>query len=76
MCAERTALFNAVSNGFKEFTAIAIYSKNGGFPCGNCLQVISEFAPDIEIIIANDSDYKIYKFSDLLPHPFVFKKRC
>jgi cytidine deaminase len=73
MCAERVAVFSSVSNGFKDFTAIAIYSKNGGFPCGNCLQVLSEFASNIEVIIASDLDYKIYKLTDFLPHPFKLK---
>lgn len=74
ICAERVAISNAVSNGFKNFKAIAIYSKDGGMPCGICLQVISEFSPDIEVIIANSlNDYKIYKFSELLPHTFKLK---
>lgn len=73
MCAERIAIFNAVSNGFKKFTAIAVYSNIGGLPCGNCLQVLLEFAPNIEVIVASDLDYKMYKFADLLPHPFKLK---
>lgn len=74
VCAERVAIFNAVSEGYKNFEAIAVYSKTGGLPCANCLQVISEFSKDLNIIVANDLDYKIYKFSELLPHPFIFKK--
>lgn len=75
ICAERTAILKAVSEGFREFKALAIFTKDGGFPCGNCLQVISEFSPNIKIIIAKSADeYKIYKLSDFLPKPFVLKK--
>lgn len=75
ICAERTAILKAVSEGFKEFKALAIFTKDVGFPCGNCLQVISEFSPSIKIIIAKSVDeYKIYKLSDFLPKPFVLKK--
>lgn len=74
VCAERVAVFNAVSNGNKDFIAIAIYTKDGGFPCGSCLQVITEFSPNIEVIIASDlNTYKVYKCSELLPNPFILK---
>lgn len=74
VCAERIAVFNAVSNGNKDFVAIAIYTKDGGFSCGSCLQVLAEFSPDLEFIIASDlNKYKIYKFSELLPNPFILK---
>lgn len=52
-CAERSAVFSAVSQGNKVFRAIAIVTKDGGMPCGACRQVLNEFNPDIEIIIAN-----------------------
>lgn len=71
-CAERTAIFKAVSEGEKEFTAIAIVSKTMDltFPCGICRQVISEFADEMDIILAKDLDYKVFKLSELLPHMF------
>lgn len=76
ICAERTAVFKAVSEGFKEFKALAIFTKDGGFPCGNCLQVMAEFSLDIKIIIAKSTDeYKIYELSDFLPKPFVLGKK-
>jgi cytidine deaminase len=72
VCAERIAIFNAVSNGNKDLKAIAIYTKDGGFPCGACLQVLAEFSPNIDVIIAKGlDDYKLYKFSDFLPNPFI-----
>src|SRR4029079_3524178 len=43
LCAERTAVFKAVSEGEREFVAIAVSSKGGGTPCGSCRQVLSEF---------------------------------
>lgn len=71
-CAERTAIFKAVSEGEKEFTAIAIVSKTMDltFPCGICRQVISEFADEMDIILAKDLDYKVFKLTELLPHMF------
>ncbi|MBP9988404.1 MAG: cytidine deaminase [Ruminococcus sp.] len=76
-CAERTAFFNAVSNGEKEFEAIAIVGgKNGKiddfcFPCGICRQVMSEFCDkDFKIILSNTKEIKEYKLSELLPESF------
>lgn len=46
ICAERTAIFKAVSYGRKDFDKIFIATKDGGFPCGACLQVMAEFCPD------------------------------
>jgi cytidine deaminase len=53
MCAERVAVFKAVSEGEKDFEAIAVVTANSGSPCGSCRQVLSEFGLDIVIIIAN-----------------------
>jgi len=53
MCAERTAIFKAVSEGEREFEAIAIVTENGASPCGSCRQVMMEFAPDMAVIIAD-----------------------
>ena len=55
ICAERVAVFKAISDGIKEFSMIAIYTESDRivYPCGACLQVLAEFAPDIELILTN-----------------------
>jgi len=53
ICAERVAIFKAVSEGERKFTAIAVASNNGGTPCGACRQVLSEFGQDIKVLIVN-----------------------
>ena len=72
ICAERTAIFKAVSEGSREIKAIAIVGDAGfTYPCGVCRQVIREFGKDAEIIIAKSQDeYKEYTLEDLLPHSF------
>ena len=80
-CAERTAFFKAVSEGEKDFVAIAI---SGGFkdmeadsyayPCGVCRQVISEFAEsgDISVIVASDEEnYKLFTLDEIFPFAFM-----
>ena len=72
MCAERVAVFKAVSEGEKKFTAIAVASSNGGTPCGACRQVLSEFGLDTQVLILN-GDGKIEQEStvgELLPGAF------
>lgn len=73
-CAERTAVFKAVSEGKRDFAAIAITSsgKDLTFPCGICRQVLSEFAPEIKVIL-EDEKGKLHTFmlSELLPHSFT-----
>lgn len=79
ICAERTAIFKAVSEGQKEFTAIAICGGKKGqtstsfaSPCGVCRQVIREFCEDdFTIILVNTpEDYKVYTLGELLPESF------
>jgi cytidine deaminase len=53
ICAERVAVFKAVSEGEKKFTAIAVATSNAGTPCGACRQVLSEFGGDIQVLIVN-----------------------
>lgn len=53
MCAERVAVFNAVTNGERDFIAIAVATNNGGTPCGSCRQVLSEFGLDIIILVTD-----------------------
>lgn len=72
-CAERTAVFKAVSEGSQNFKAIAIVSSGGGetFPCGICRQVLSEFSPDITVILEDKNGaVHSYTISELLPHSF------
>ena len=70
-CAARTAVFKAVSEGETEFEAIAVVTKNGGSPCGACRQVLSEFAPDLVVYIADkDNHIKTTSIKKLLPDAF------
>lgn len=72
-CAERTAIFKAVSEGDREFVAIAIVGdpKTYTYPCGVCRQVIREFGKNIKIIVAkSEDDYKEYDLEELFPHSF------
>ena len=70
-CAERTALFKAVSEGEREFTAIAIAAdKSLPWPCGICRQALSEFAPDLRVIVACGDERDSLPLNVLLPHDF------
>ena len=72
MCAERVALFKAVSEGEREFDAISVVTNNGGSPCGSCRQVLAEFGLDIVVLIA-DGDGNLTEetsIRDLLPGAF------
>ena len=72
-CAERVAIFKAVSDGKTNFKKIAIVSDGEKYiyPCGVCRQVLSEFCDDIEIILAlNNGEYTTTKLKDLLPNSF------
>lgn len=73
ICAERTAIFNAVSAGEREFDAIAVATRNGGTPCGSCRQVMSEFGLDIEVILVDESGSLLQQETvrDLLPGAFL-----
>lgn len=74
-CAERIALYDAVIKGDTRFTALAVYSDGAHlpFPCGTCLQALSEFCPDqeMDVIVTCDDDMRIYKLKELLPNPFI-----
>jgi cytidine deaminase len=72
MCAERVAIFKAVSQGEKSFKAIAVVTRNGGTPCGACRQVMAEFGLDTIVIIANLEGTLLaeYTVADLLPNSF------
>ena len=73
-CAERTAIFKAVSEGEKRYKAIAIVSSSKAFtyPCGICRQVMGEFMPNGHIILANaQGEVKVFEFKELLPGHFT-----
>ncbi len=75
MCAERVAIFKAVSDGESEFDAIAVVTNNGGSPCGGCRQVMAEFGLDTIVLIAN-GEGKLQKemtVAELLPEAFTPK---
>lgn len=72
-CAERTAVFKAVSEGRRKFGRIAIYANSAEYcmPCGTCRQVLNEFAPDIEVLsVRGDGRYVSYSLRELLPRGF------
>jgi cytidine deaminase len=72
ICAERNAVFQAVTHGHHTFQAIAVATDNGGSPCGSCRQVLSEFGSDIEVYML-DSDGKVVletTVRELLPEAF------
>jgi cytidine deaminase len=73
VCAERAALFNAISNGDKKFSkiAIAMSSISFKFPCGLCRQALVEFNPDLEILLVNkNKKLKKIILKELLPKFF------
>ncbi len=75
-CAERSALFAAVSAGARSFRRIVVTA--GGrapYPCGSCRQALAEFAPELEVIVVTDDGARHeFTLDRLLPHPFRFTK--
>ena len=72
MCAERVAMFKAVSEGEMDFEVITVVTDNGGSPCGGCRQVMAEFGLDTLVLLA-DGDGRIVKemtVGELLPDSF------
>lgn len=84
ICAERVAIYNAISDGKRDFVAIAITGDNKdnnipldySMPCGVCRQTLSEFVDkDFKIVVArSQNDYKDFTFEQLFPMSFKFKK--
>ncbi len=74
-CAERTAIFTAVTHGETKFQAIAVVTENGGTPCGSCRQVLAEFGADILVIVADEQENIVMEkpLSELLPGAFTPK---
>ena len=73
MCAERVAIFKAVSEGQRQFQAIAVVTENGGSPCGSCRQVMAEFGLDTIVLIADAAGDLLQETSvaELLPGAFL-----
>ena len=77
ICAERTAVFKAFSEGERKFKAIAIASDAPEFcpPCGSCRQVLLDLCGDIDVVMINHkNELKVMKLSQLLPFPFGDKE--
>lgn len=74
ICAERTAILKAVSEGHRDdWAAIAIAGRGGDYcwPCGSCRQMLYEFAPDLRVMAARgDGDFQTVSLAELLPHGF------
>ncbi|NWF65581.1 MAG: cytidine deaminase [Chloroflexi bacterium] len=75
MCAERVAIFKAVSEGETEFEVIAVVTNNGGSPCGGCRQVMAEFGLDTLVLLGNGNGELTRETTvqDLLPEAFTSK---
>jgi cytidine deaminase len=72
VCAERVAVYKAVSAGQREIRAVLVYADTPEPtpPCGACLQVIGEFSGNPEIVLSNGRSSKTYRLRQLLPHGF------
>lgn len=73
ICAERSAIFSAVSAGERDFEAIAVATRNGGTPCGSCRQVLSEFGLDIVVLLTDENENLLQEKTvrELLPGAFL-----
>jgi cytidine deaminase len=73
MCAERIAIFKAVSEGERDFEVITVVTDNGGSPCGGCRQVMSEFGLDTVVLLADGSGHIVKETTvrELLPEAFT-----
>jgi len=75
-CAERVALFNALTSGKKNFIAVAVVARapGGPMPCGACRQLLAEYAPGAEVWVADSralKSVKMFRVRDLLPAAFL-----
>jgi cytidine deaminase len=72
ICAERTALVKAISEGRRDFAVIVVANRSGGYPCGTCRQMLYEFSPNMQVIVSNLQGEVVNQCSltDLLPHGF------
>lgn len=76
MCAERVAIFKAVSEGERDFEVISVVTDNGGSPCGGCRQVLAEFGLDTVVLLANGTGTLVKETTvrELLPEAFTPEK--
>ncbi len=73
LCAERVAIFKAVSEGARGFTRVAVVADTDTLtpPCGACRQILWEFCGDVEIVLANlKGNTETHRLGELFPHPF------
>ena len=75
-CAERIALFNALTSGVRNFVAVAVVARidNGAMPCGACRQLLAEYAPEAKVYVADSKNLKkisVFTVKELLPSAFV-----
>jgi cytidine deaminase len=72
MCAERVAIYHALTQGARHFDAVAVSGPDGvrTMPCGACRQVLHEFGPAMQVIFADDGTLRVLPLSDLLPEAF------
>lgn len=75
ICAERVAVFKAISEGERDFLTIAVVTANGGSPCGSCRQVLAEFNTNMEVLMADEDGNLVARMTvaDLLPSAFTPK---
>jgi cytidine deaminase len=74
ICAERTAVVKAISEGYREFEAMAVSSdaEEGSFPCGICRQFLAEFGLDIKIVTGKSAgEIRVHTVAELLPFAFT-----
>jgi cytidine deaminase len=73
ICAERVAVFKAVTEGERDFESIAVVTRDGGSPCGSCRQVLAEFGLATKVYLANESGQVVLETTvgDLLPGAFL-----
>ena len=77
-CAERVALFKALTEGEKDFVAVAVVARSpdGAAPCGACRQLLAEYAPDAQVFVADSkslSKVRTFSIKELLPQAFTGK---
>ena len=72
LCAERVAIFSAISSGYKDFKWLSVATEDGAYPCGSCRQIIAEYLGDAPIFVINSRTMSLLETSidKLLPHPF------
>lgn len=76
ICAERSAISKAITEGERRFRAIAIAAgEEPAFPCGICRQILAEFSPAITIIVGKGMNLETFSLEELLPHSFNLEKK-